>query len=290
MVPRLAAPLACALALVVATPARADLAPVAPDAVTTLTGGLDHPRGVTVAGTVLTVAEAGATRVYALGADGVCETDRLPAAAPAELVAPAGAVPPGATATAVVPGPGATTLVGLTLADGTGSVVRVDPADGSVTPVADGLGPVVAVAALADQYVYVLERGTDGAAHVLRVGGGERSELAPGTFGDARGLAVGADGVVYVTEDADADRVGRVVAITPAPRTLAELAVGDRTVRVVEQPDRVELVLDGRAVSQRAFHRTAVGYGSSLLAFERFTDPAALARALVENDGVLWIL
>jgi hypothetical protein len=69
-----------------------------------------------------------------------------------------------------------------------------------------------------------------------------------------------------------------------------EFAHRGRRIRIVRRGNEVVMNLDGRDLPHHAFARVGTGFGSHLLAFREDRRPIELARALVDGDGLLFVL
>jgi hypothetical protein len=71
---------------------------------------------------------------------------------------------------------------------------------------------------------------------------------------------------------------------------IADLEHHGRRVMLRRRGNEVIMNLDGRDLPHHDFARVGSGYGSHLLAFREDRNPVDLAMALVDGDGLLYVL
>jgi hypothetical protein len=144
---------------------------------------------------------------------------------------PGETIPMDAVPTSVAVGPDGAyyvgELTGFPFPVGGANVYRVPAGGGAPTVYASGFSAIIDIAFGADGSLYVLEiakngllAGFDGdwTGALIRVApDGTRTELAPGELTAPGGIAVGAVGSLYVTNNSIFSGTGQVLKITPAP-------------------------------------------------------------------------
>jgi sugar lactone lactonase YvrE len=194
-----------------------------------------NPYGVLALPGGRVVVDAGANALNAIGAQGVSSTlatfPNSLAEAPAFLGLPPGTlIEMDAVPTSGALGPDGRfyigQLTGFPFPVGGANIFRVAAHGGTPEIFASGFTAVVDVAFGPDGSLYVLELAKDGllaafiendwtGALVRIAPDGSRTEIAPGTLFAPGGLAVGADGAVYVSNNSIFSGTGQVIRIEP---------------------------------------------------------------------------
>ncbi len=181
------------------------------------------------------VADAGANALNEVSANGGISTlavfpDRLVDAPPFLELPPGTQIPMDAVPTSVALGPDGHyyvgELTGFPFPVGGANIYRVPAHGGTPEVYASGFTAIIDVAAGPDGSLYVLEIAKNGllaafddgdwTGALIRVASdGTRTEIAPGTLFAPGGVAVGSDGVLYVTNNSIFSGSGQVIRIEP---------------------------------------------------------------------------
>jgi glucose/arabinose dehydrogenase len=189
-----------------------------------------NPYSVLAKGGKRVFVDAGANALNEVSASGEITTlaifpSRLVSAPP---LPPGESIPMDAVPTSVAVGPDGAyyvgELTGFPFPVGGANVYRVPAGGGTPTVYASGFSAIIDIAFGADGSLYVLEiakngllAGFDGdwTGALIRVApDGTRTELAPGELTAPGGIAVGADGSLYVTNNSIFSGIGQVLKIT----------------------------------------------------------------------------